>query len=71
MPFCHSAAKSSFVGAYHASLTQQTKSHVQQQFQGSSNMRCVVATIAFGMVHYNVPWLSFHVNFLVLFFSRA
>ena len=43
--------KRHYVDMYHASLTPQTKSFAQQQFQTSeSELRCLVATVAFGMV---------------------
>jgi superfamily II DNA helicase RecQ len=43
----------SFVGVYHASLTPQTKSTVYKVFKsGTSCMKCLVATVAFGMVCY-------------------
>ena len=46
-----SAFKSHYVSMYHASLTQRTKSFVQRQFgTNESCLRCLVATIAFGMV---------------------
>ena len=39
------------VGMYHADLTQATKSAVYQEFLHSSSVvRCLVATVAFGMV---------------------
>ena len=46
-----SAFKSHYVSMYHASLIQRTKSFVQRQFgTDESCLRCLVATIAFGMV---------------------
>lgn len=45
------AAKRCYVGVYHANLTQTTKSIVYQDFRSSgSSMRCLIATVAFGMV---------------------
>ena len=38
------------VGMYHADLTQATKSSVYEEFTQSSVVRCLVATIAFGLV---------------------
>lgn len=39
------------VSMFHASLTQATKSHMQHSFQSSSSgLRCLAATVAFGMV---------------------
>lgn len=47
----NSVFKKHWIGMYHASLTQVTKSFVQRQFQNDkSELRCLVATIAFGMV---------------------
>ena len=45
----HALAKSA-VGFYHASLTQTTKSHLVSMFQKQSDLRCLIATVAFGMV---------------------
>lgn len=46
-----SAINKDYVGMYHADQTKQTKSLMQQAFSGAhSSMRCLVATIAFGMV---------------------
>lgn len=39
-----------YVGFYHASLTNETKQFYQQQYSSPSNLRCLVATVAFGMV---------------------
>ena len=40
-----------YAGAYHASLTENTKQYVLQQFMSSTTeMRCLCSTIAFGMV---------------------
>ena len=45
-----SAAKN-YVGVYHASLTQHTKRAIQDAFSSAgSSLRCLVATVAFGMV---------------------
>lgn len=38
------------MGLYHASTTRETKSHYQRGFSGASSIRCLVATVAFGMV---------------------
>lgn len=35
---------------YHASLTQTTKVHIQSMFRKQCDLRCLVATVAFGMV---------------------
>ena len=43
--------KRCYVTVYHANLTQTTKSMVYQEFSSpSSSVRCLVATVAFGMV---------------------
>lgn len=44
------AFSSSYVGMYHASLTHFTKERIRADFQGNTNLRCLVATVAFGMV---------------------
>ena len=45
------AAKRCYVGMYHANLTSHTKSVVYQDFRGSSSsLRCLLATVTFGMV---------------------
>ena len=45
------ALKRCYLGMYHANLTSSTKSSVYQSFKGgSSTLRCLVATVAFGMV---------------------
>ena len=49
---CASSKRS--VGLYHASLTQATKSHLQDMFKQQSGLRCLVATVAFGMVQHLV-----------------
>ena len=47
------AYQKSVVSMYHASLTQQTKSFIQQTFLSiNSQLRCLVATVAFGMVSF-------------------
>ena len=46
-----SATQKYYVGAYHASLTEETKSFVRQSFSlRTTEMRCLCATVAFGMV---------------------
>ena len=35
---------------YHASLTHETKAHCQREFSENGSVRCLVATVAFGMV---------------------
>lgn len=49
----NSAAKREFVGMYHASLTHETKFHYQREFTKQGSVRCLVATVAFGMVSAN------------------
>ena len=44
---------SKYVGMYHASLTSQTKLIIRTDFQGNTQLRCLVATVAFGMVYFN------------------
>ena len=45
------AVNKDYVGMYHTDLTKQTKLLMQQAFSGAqSPMRCLVATVAFGMV---------------------
>lgn len=47
----HCARKREFVAMYHASLTENTKKEIYDQFANPfSHIRCLVATIAFGMV---------------------
>ena len=41
------------VSMYHASLTQATNSQVHDDFKCGSKLRCISATIAFGMVNYS------------------
>ncbi len=53
-----SAAVKEYVSMYHASLTSSIKASIQLKFQTQDKLCCVVATIAFGMVHmfeYSVP----------------
>lgn len=38
------------VTMYHASLTPATKRHIHSEFQKDGALRCLVSTIAFGMV---------------------
>lgn len=46
-----SVLRKSCVAFYHADLTQETKSYTYQNFlSASSTIKCLVATIAFGMV---------------------
>ena len=44
------AFSNSYVGMYHASLTHFTKERIRADFQGNTKLRCLVATVAFGMV---------------------
>ena len=44
------ASSRGLVGFYHASLTQATKAHFHDMFKKQSDLRCLVATVAFGMV---------------------
>lgn len=43
------ARDKSSVSMYHASLTQATKAQVHENFKSGSQLRCLAATIAFGM----------------------
>ena len=43
---------------YHASLTHSTKSQIEDLFWRKTDLRCLVATVAFGMVQY----LSKHIR---------
>ena len=40
----------SVVDVYHASLTRETKSRVYLAFKHTSSLKCLIATVAFGMV---------------------
>ena len=41
------------MGAYHAGLTEETKFFIRQNFSSkTSEMRCLCATVAFGMVRF-------------------
>ena len=44
------AVNRQYIGMYHASLTSETKQQLCLEFEGQTNLRCLVATIAFGMV---------------------
>ena len=39
------------VGMYYASMTQDTKTIIQNEFSGTSKLKVLVATVAFGMVN--------------------
>lgn len=45
-----SVHSSQCVSMYHASLTPATKTHMHSEFQKNGTLRCLVSTIAFGMV---------------------
>lgn len=46
-----SAARPHYVGAYHAGLTEDTKFFIRQNFSSrTTELRCLCATVAFGMV---------------------
>ena len=46
------ASRRSYVDVYHANLTHHTKSSIQDAFcRAGSDLRCLVATVAFGMVY--------------------
>ena len=42
------------VDMYHASNTESTKAQVQHDFSGQSQLRCLVSTIAIGMVRESI-----------------
>lgn len=42
------------VAMYHSSLTEATKNKMQEQFKCRGQLRCLSATIAFGMVNRNL-----------------
>ena len=45
------STKKEYVGMYHASISQNTKTALQHLFKSDdSTLRCLVATVAFGMV---------------------
>ena len=49
--FLSKSARRHAVGMYHANLTQGTKAYVQEQFRCRSQLKCLSATVAFGMVN--------------------
>lgn len=46
-----SASTRNVISMYHSSLTQYTKALVQERFKSGSELRCLSATVAFGMVN--------------------
>lgn len=50
--YCHlvKAANKSAVSMYHSSLTKATKTKIHDDFKSGTQLRCLAATIAFGMV---------------------
>ena len=59
------AHSASYVSMYHASLTPTTKRDIRTAFQREDEIRCIVATIAFGMVITFVTHINTsHSNFL-------
>ena len=42
------------VSMYHSSLTQGTKTQIQENFKSGGQLRCLSATVAFGMVNCNM-----------------
>ena len=64
------AAKRCYVSVYHADLTSHTKSAIYREFKSSgSSLRCLVATVAFGMVRFPI---NFFITMLtVAFYCRA
>ena len=48
---CKAASSQDAVSLYHASLTEETKTHIYTTFSSSESViRCLCATVAFGMV---------------------
>ena len=57
------SATQCYVGMYHASLTQHTKSSIYCEFRSTtSSLRCLVATVAFGMVRYTLFFGYYYVH---------
>ena len=59
------------VDMYHASNTESTKAQVRRDFSGQTQLRCLVSTIAFGMVSlreytFSTTSYSSHLNYIVL-----
>lgn len=50
---CKSAPRHA-MSMYHSSLTQTTKTEIQDLFKSGDRLRCLSATIAFGMVNLSV-----------------
>ena len=48
--FLSKSANKGIVTMYHSSLTQVTKTAVQNDFKAGTSLRCLSATVAFGMV---------------------
>ena len=48
------------VDMYHASNTEGTKAQIRNDFSGQTQLRCLVSTIAFGMVSENKSPFSTH-----------
>lgn len=58
------ALKQCYLGMYHANLTSNTKSIVYQSFRGT--LRCLVVTVAFGMVGAYIIMCTDHGIFVVI-----
>lgn len=53
------AKKKQYVAMFHASLTDDTKTTIYTEFsQSTSQICCLVATVAFGMVSFSTIWVS-------------
>ena len=52
------AVNSTCVRVFHGSFTQATKNHIHSEFQKDGAVRCLVSTIAFGMVGNNTALTS-------------
>ena len=49
--FLYKSSHSYAVSMYHSSLTQATKTQVQDSFKSRGQLKCLSATVAFGMVN--------------------
>ena len=59
------------IGMYHASLTKETRQHTYRLYRDpGSQLRCIIATIAFGMVRALIVFKYMHISVL-LWYCRA
>ena len=61
----NSANDREYISMYHASLTQHTKEYIRTG--RSSKLRCLVATVAFGMVSYPIVGLIAEIRGFLIF----